>query len=115
MRVLATWLSVLAILLLLFMANAFGQQPADGVIGDRRIFQATLIAPGSPSFHLNAVITAQDDPDSKGEVEMFWVAPDKWRRTIKSQEFSQTLIVNRDKVFEQDSEDYFPLSLQTLV
>jgi hypothetical protein len=45
---------------------------------------------------------------------MSWVAPDKWRRTIKSQEFSQTLIVNGDQVFEQDSDDYFPLGIQVL-
>jgi hypothetical protein len=35
-------------------------------------------------------------------------------RTIRSQDFSQTLIANGDKVFEQDSDDYFPLGLQTL-
>ena len=45
---------------------------------------------------------------------MSWVGPDKWRRTIKSQEFSQTLIVNGDKVFEQDSADYLPLGIHVL-
>jgi len=80
------------------------------------IVQAVLIAPGSPPFQLKALVTERGDPTSKTEVEIFWTAPDKWRRTIKSQtEFSQTLIVNGDRVFEQDSEDYFPLWSQTLV
>jgi hypothetical protein len=64
---------------------------------------------------LQAVITERGDPDEHVDVEMSWVAPDKWRRTIQSKEFSQTFIVNGDKVFEQDSEDYFPLGIQTLV
>jgi hypothetical protein len=49
------------------------------------------------------------------QVEMYWVASDKWRRTIESRGFSQTLIVNGNKVFEQDSDSYFPLGLETLV
>jgi len=46
---------------------------------------------------------------------MSWVSPNKWRRTIQSDQFSQTLVVNGKKVFEQDSANYFPLGLQTLV
>lgn len=80
------------------------------------VVQATLTAPGSRPFHLKANITERGDPTSQTDVEIFWTAPDKWRRIIKSQtEFSQTLIVNGDQVFEQDSEDYFPLWSQTLV
>jgi hypothetical protein len=80
------------------------------------LVQATLAAPGNPPFHLKATITERGDPTSKSEVEIFWIAPDKWRRTIESKtEFSQTLIVNGDKVFEHDSDDYFPLWSQTLV
>lgn len=45
---------------------------------------------------------------------MSWVAPDKWKRTIRSAEFCQTLIVNGDKIFEQDSDDYLPLAIQVL-
>ena len=46
---------------------------------------------------------------------MYWVAPNKWRRTIESDDFSQTLVVNGDNAHEEDSRDYFPLGLQTLV
>ncbi len=80
------------------------------------VVQATLTTPGSPPFHLKAILTERGDPSSKTEVEIFWMAPNKWRRTIQSQsEFSQTLIVNGDQVFEHDSDDYFPLWSQTLV
>jgi hypothetical protein len=79
------------------------------------VVQATLTAPGSAPFQLKAIITEGHEPDPIAHVEMFWVSPDKWRRTIKSDDFSQTLIVNGDKVFEEDSGDYFPLGLQTLV
>ncbi|HKN60567.1 MAG TPA: hypothetical protein VJW93_05300 [Candidatus Acidoferrales bacterium] len=79
------------------------------------VVQATLTAAGSPAFHLKAVVTEQGDPGPKSEVEIFWKAPNEWRRTIESPgDFSQTLIVAGDKVFEQDSGDYFPLWLRTL-
>jgi hypothetical protein len=79
------------------------------------LVQSTLTAPGGPPFHLKATITEHGDPTSKTEIEIFWMAPNKWRRTIRSRtEFSQTLIVNGDKVFEHDSDNYFPLWSQTL-
>jgi hypothetical protein len=80
-----------------------------------RIVQGTLIAPGSVPFHLKATITAGSDPSSVATVEMDWDAPTRWRRTIDSREFSQTLIVNGDKVFEANTGNYFPLGLRTLV
>jgi hypothetical protein len=80
------------------------------------LVQATLTAPGSRPFYLKAVITERADPASKTEVEIYWIAPDKWRRTIQSQtEFSQTSIMNGVRVFEDNSDDYFPLWSQTLV
>jgi hypothetical protein len=78
------------------------------------LVQATLTGPGSTPFYLQAVITERGDPNEHVDIEMFWVALDKWRRTIKSQEFSQTLIVNGVSVFEQDSDDYFPLGIRVL-
>jgi hypothetical protein len=80
-----------------------------------KIEQGTLIAPGSEPFHLKAAITDDHDDAPLAYVEIFWVSPDKWRRTIKSQEFSQTLIVNGGKVFEQHSDNYFPFRLKVLV
>jgi hypothetical protein len=93
----------------------FAVFPAGGQVDDKaRPVQAVLIEPASISFHLQAVITEPSDPNEHIDVEMFWADPGKWRRTIKSQEFSQTLIVNSGRVFEQDSSDYMPLAIQVL-
>src|SRR5437879_3863126 len=75
----------------------------------------SITSPGDAPFHLKAVIYERDDPDSKTQVELFWISPQQYRRTIKGDEFSQTLIVNGDRIFEEDSDDYFPLWSQTLV
>jgi hypothetical protein len=98
-------------LVIILAASALGKDPTtvgEGVEAAARRSQITL--PGSKPFHLKAAIAEIDSPDSdyKAEVEMYWVAPDRWRRTIKSPEFSQTMIVNGDKVSEQNQGDYFP-------
>jgi hypothetical protein len=80
-----------------------------------KIEQGTLIAPGNLPFKLKATFTEGNDPDPVGHVEILWVAPDKWRRTLDADHFSQTLIVNGERVFEQDSDDYFPVGLNALV
>jgi hypothetical protein len=79
-----------------------------------QLVQATLTRPGGTPFYLQATISELSDPNDRIEVEMSWVAPDKWKRRIQSQEFSQTLIVNDDRVFEQDSSDYLPLAIEVL-
>src|SRR5215472_1543707 len=73
--------------------------------------------PGSKPFHLKATIAELDSPDSdyKAEVEMYWVARNRWRRTIKSPDFSQTIVVNDGQIAEQDQGDYFPLWLNEFV
>jgi hypothetical protein len=80
-----------------------------------KLEQGTLIAVGSSPFHLKAAITDGDDPTPLAHVEIFWASPDKWKRIVQSEEFSQTLIVNGDKVFEQHSANYFPFRLKTAV
>src|SRR5215470_5431557 len=94
---------------------AAAQQVTNQTVSEATVVQATLTAPGSPPFHLKAVITEGREATPVGHVEMFWAAPERWRRTIQSDDFSQTLVVNGDKVFEEDSNPYFPLGLQTLV
>ena len=78
---------------------------------------STLVTPGSPSFQLRAVVSEATSPDSRyrSEIEEYWVTPKKWRRTVKSPAFSQTVIVNGDQYFEQNNGDYFPQWLRELV
>jgi Gram-negative bacterial TonB protein C-terminal len=76
-----------------------------------------LTAPGSKPFHLKATIAELDSPDSdyKAEVEMYWVSQDRWRRTLKSPDFSQVMVVNGEKVAEQNQGDYSPFWLNNFV
>lgn len=48
-------------------------------------------------------------------IEEDWVAPDKWRRTITTPDFNQSLIVNGDKVSEVFTGDYYPFWLRYAV
>jgi hypothetical protein len=64
---------------------------------------------------MKASITEGKEQSPYGQVELYWAAPDKFRRTILSKDFSQTLIVNGKEVSETDSTDYFPLQLATFV
>lgn len=96
-------------------ATAQAQQVSGSAASTPIVVQGTLIAPGNSPFQLEATFTEGNDPDPVGHIEMLWLAPDKWRRTIDADQFSQTLIVNGDKIFEQDSDDYFPVRLNALV
>lgn len=79
------------------------------------LVQTALIGTGNPPFHLRAIIAEKGSSSSFASVEIYWERVDQWRRTIQSNDFSQTLIVNGPNIFEQDSSDYFPLALRTLV
>jgi hypothetical protein len=85
-------------------------------VAGHAIDQSKLTLVGSTPFHLKARIVETTNPDSdyKAEIEEYWISADKLRRTISSPGFSQTLIVNGDKVFEQDKGDYLPWWLNTL-
>jgi hypothetical protein len=51
---------------------------------------SALAEPGAPSFHLK--LTAEDttmrNPEYNAEIEVWWAAPDRWRRTVKSPAFT---------------------------
>lgn len=86
-------------------------------VATRAVEQSKLTQTGSTPFHLKAKIVESTNPDSeyKAEVEEYWVSPDKFRRTISSPDFSQTLIVNGDKVSDDSKGGYFPWWLNDLV
>jgi len=85
--------------------------------GENALKQSQLTLPGSPAFHLTATIANSNNSGSTGtaEIEEYWLSPQNWRRRIESSGFSQTLIVEGDKVSEQDRGDYYPLWLRNLV
>jgi hypothetical protein len=84
---------------------------------DRALRESQLTLPGSAPFHLKFSITETTNPQSErhAEVEQYWLAPDKYRRTISSPAFSQTLIVNGAAVSETNTGDYYPYWLYQVV
>jgi hypothetical protein len=109
-------------LLLLLAATLPAQQDQGKIVSigeaaDHAVQRSKLTVTGGTPFHLKAQIaqTANPRPEYAAEVEEYWVAPEKWRRTVKSTGFSQTLIVNGDKISEHLAGDYYPFWLHDLV
>ncbi|MCU1286924.1 MAG: hypothetical protein JWO13_3274 [Acidobacteriales bacterium] len=109
------YLSFLA-LLCAVLSSAASDKGAE--IPKRAIEQSQITLPGSQPFHLRAKVleaTNKNNEDYRAEIEEYWAAPNKWRRTVTTPTFSQTLIVNGDKVSEELKGDYYPNWLHTLV
>jgi outer membrane biosynthesis protein TonB len=109
----------LLLVLLIWAAALFAQERALSVAeaAENALKQSKLTSAGSPPFHLKAEFAQPGNPASpyQAEVEEYWLGPDHWRRTIRSPEFSQTLIIDGSKVSEQDTGDYYPFWLEDLV
>lgn len=71
-----------------------------------------LTAPSSVPFHLLAALSTGSG--GQGSFEEYWVSATKWRRIIRTPEFSQTTIVNGDTYYEKNEGDYFPPALRVL-
>lgn len=84
----------------------------------KAIERSQITLPGSHPFVLKAKVSEGTNPANtnyNAEVEEYWVAPDKWRRVVKTVSFSETLIVNGGKTSEQATGDYYPNWLRTIV
>jgi hypothetical protein len=84
---------------------------------EKALKKSQLTAPGSQPFHIKVSIAETTNPSSPrhAEIEQFWLSPTKFRRTITSPDFSQTLIVNGDNVSENNTGDYYPYWLNEFV
>jgi TonB family protein len=109
----------LTILTLVLGLPTPAEGPSDAV---RALFSKTeghssLTAPGSPPFHLKLKVSAagKEHPEFDTVIEIWWAAPDKWRREIKSSTFSQTAIQNGQHYAESNSTDYFPWWLYNVI
>jgi len=80
--------------------------------------ESQLTLTGSKPFHLKASVveaTNLENDSYKAEIAEYWVAPDKWRRMVKTGSFSSDTVVNGDRQSESVSGDYYPNWLRTLV
>jgi outer membrane biosynthesis protein TonB len=113
---------VCLVLVSLLALNAAAQEAGDKVVSiaqaaENAVQQSKLTLAGGPPFHLKAHITnaAAPNPEYAADVEEYWISPEKWRRTLQSANFVQTLIVNGDKVSEKLTGDYYPFWLHNMV
>ncbi len=107
-RLLGRMLSVAA-----FCSLTAGDAPPIGGQQTVVLVDGALTEAGSAPFHLKAELTDGGDP--LATLEEYWMAPDRLRRTIKSQGFSQTLIVDGDRVSDQHAGDYMPIAVEQLI
>src|SRR6478735_2794174 len=101
------WRLLRLMLVSLLAVSAVGQEAGDKLVSiaqavDNAVQQSKLTVAGGAPFHLKAHITnaGTPKPEYTADVEEFWVSPEKWRRTVQAANFSQTLVVNGDKVSE---------------
>jgi hypothetical protein len=112
------WIPALACTFL--TSSSFAQNPRGVPVRDlaQHAVEISQLTPlQRQAFHLKAEIAKRKAPDSayRAKIEEYWIAPDKWQRTIESAEFSQTLIVNGAATSEKDTGDYYPYWLNELV
>src|SRR5262249_8391900 len=85
----------------------------------KAIENSTLDQPGTRPYHLQASFAPSQERDKVtnrvGEVEIWWQAPNKWRRELRSPEFHQVAIQNGDHRWEKNEGDFFPDWLRELV
>jgi TonB family protein len=110
---------VTAIATLAFVIRTTAQSQSDPVkaLLSKAEEHTSLTAPGSQPFHLKLRIS-----DSRKEhiefdtaIEIWWAAPDKWRREIKSSIFSQTAVQDGPRYSESNSSDYLPWWLHNII
>jgi len=116
------WQLLCLALFSLLTLTAMAQEAGDKVVSisqaaDQAVQQSKLTLAGGVPFHLKAHIASAGTPkpEYSADVEEYWVSPEKWRRSVQSSGFSQTLIVNGDKVSEKLTGDYYPFWLHDLV
>ena len=89
--------AVISILILLSICRFASASDSPADLPKSAIERSQITSPGSPVFVLKAKVLETTNPansDYRAEIEEDWVAPDKWRRTVKTNEFSQLLVVN---------------------
>jgi hypothetical protein len=94
-----------------------GKVVSVGEAADHAVQQSKLTLPGGTPFHLKAHIanSGAPKPEYTADVEEYWLSPEKWRRTVETAGFSQTLIANGGQVSETTKGDYYPFWLHDMV
>jgi hypothetical protein len=94
-----------------------GKLVSVGEAADHAVQQSKLTLPDGTPFHLKAHIASSGapKPEYSADVEEYWLSPEKWRRTVETAGFSQTLIANGGQISETIKGDYYPFWLHDMV
>ena len=79
---------------------------------------STLTQDAAEPFHIKLIAqdNAKPTPGHNAEIEIWWTAPDKWRREVRSDAFTQTAIQNGSRYYESSTpKDYLPFWLHELI
>ncbi len=110
---------VVAFAALAFSILTPAQGPSDAVkaVFSKTVEQSSLTAPGSPPFHMKLQVSdvRKEHHEFDTAIEIWWAAPDKWRREIKSSLFSQTAVQDGQQYSESNSADYLPWWLHNII
>src|ERR1041385_1183721 len=116
------WLPFCLWLLSYLTMSAAAQEAGDKVVSinqavENAVQKTKLTLAGGAPFHLKGHITnvGTARPEYSADVEEYWVSPEKWRRTVQTVGFSQTLVANGGNVSEKLMGDYYPFWLHDLV
>ena len=78
----------------------------------KAVERSTLNQIGTKPFHMKAMLAptkaSERAANRTGTVEIWWAAPDLWRRELHSPEFQQIEIVNGAREWQKNDGDYFP-------
>ena len=115
MRILGQVCAIFLSMSVFLLAQEAEKQVTISEAVEHALQQSRLTVTNGKPFHLKAHVAAEGKPEYAADVEEYWASPDKWRRTVKSKDFTQTLIVNGDKVSETLTGDYYPFWLHNMV
>jgi TonB family protein len=110
-------LPLLCLLLVPLLSQAQDDTGEFRALIEKAAASTNLTASGSQAFHLRleADDSTRGRSEYKTELEVWWAAPDKWRRELKSPIFSETAVQNGTSYSEWVSGDYLPLWLHELM
>jgi hypothetical protein len=105
-----TWTTTILALILAISGVSHAKDAAARI--RKAVEKSTLNQPGTKPFHMKAVVAptkaSERASNRTGTVEIWWAAPDRWRRELHSPEFQQIEIVNGAREWQKNEGDYFP-------
>jgi hypothetical protein len=111
-----------SVFILLAAGLSFGQAVKETAIPlgnalDRALEQSSLTRANAKPFHIKVHLFESTNPpsDYRAEIEEYWISPKRWRRSIDSPDFKQTIVVTADRMSERNDGDYYPLWLRSFI